>query len=345
VNCGESIIRKDITYLYVRNKLEGWRIYGIVPPHYLLSQRKFLKVVLEPPSFEPGSWRGAGNVLVDYDTHEFWLTTRPRKVGVRGYGVEIYRSTNGEDYSLTYFMSKEEVSELCGRKIKSIEGQQMLLDPLTGRYYLYLAIDDEKPGWCTLLLSADDPRGPWTSERVVLERGEDYDLLEARDSTISFVDGKFFALYKANSGKRVNMALAVSSDGKSWRKLGVLEIDGKPQPDYLLLYGNIFSSGLGAMFIGAASRAVVNGAAVAKTFEAYIIDYRNINLETIFVGEWTPKSPYERKDYPIHSYVDIVYDPFKDRYLIYVESIDPTYSKDLGVNLEVDRVILYEVPL
>jgi len=330
----------------MKNKLEGWRIHGAIPPQYLLSQRKFLKVVLDPPSFEPGSWRGAGNVVVDYDSHEFWMTTRPRKVGVRGYAVEIYRSTNGEDYSLVAYISKEEVSELCGIKINSIEGQQLLRDPLTGKYYLYLAIDDaERKGWCTLLLAADDPRGPWTSLGVVLERGTEYDSLEARDATISFVDGKYFALYKANNGKKVNVALAVSSDGIHWSKLGVLKIDGDSQPDYLLLYGNIFPTGLGPMFVGVASRTVINGAAVAKHFESYIIDYRSLNLETVFIGEWKPMSPFERRDYPIHSYVDIVYDPFEERYLIYVESIDPTYSKDLGVNLEVDRVILYEVSL
>ncbi|RLF24518.1 MAG: hypothetical protein DRN15_02345 [Thermoprotei archaeon] len=322
----------------------GWQ--GLVPPQYLMLKRRFKRVILEPPDYNPGSWRGAGKVLVDYDSHEFWLTTRPRRrPPLRGYAVEIYSSRNGEDYALELTISKEELSEICKLRILSIEGQQLLRDPLTGKYHLYLAVDVDRPprpGWDTLLLVADDPKGPWESKGLVIRRDAVFDIAEARDATIDIIDGRYFALYKANDGLHVRMALAVSHDGVEWKKLGVLSVDGSEPYTYFLLYGRILSGGLGIVFMGFESIYVVKGAAVSNTFSSYIIDYRNMNLETLFKSWWKPLSPYERTDYPVHSYADIVYDPFRNRILIYIEAIDP---RSIGLNEEVDRLLLYEVPL
>ncbi|MCD6368643.1 MAG: hypothetical protein J7L38_02460 [Thermoproteales archaeon] len=325
----------------------GYNWYGIIPPQYILANKRFLKVVLEPPDLNPGSWRGAGKVLVDYENHEFWLTTRPRKAyPVRGYALEIYRSSNGEDFHLAAIITREELSEETGVKVKSIEGQQLLKDPSTDKYHLYVSVDNEgfhdKPGWDTILLKSDDPRGPWEYHGVVLSRGDEYDTLEARDATIDIIDGMYLALYKANNGSRVNMALAISTDGVTFHKLGVMKLDGGEQPKYMLLCGKIFSGSFGPTFVGFDNRVVIRNAAVTDTFSAYILDLKNLNLVQLFTGKWVPQSPFERKDYPAHSYVDIVYDPFKNRLLLYVEAIDPS---DIGLNNEIDRVLLYEVPL
>jgi len=51
---------------------------------------------------------------------------------------------------------------------------------------------------------------------------------------------------------------------------------------------------------------------------------------------------YERSDYPVHSYCDVVPDPLQERTLIYVEAVDPS---GIGLDKEVDRLLLYEVPL
>ena len=303
--------------------------------------------MLEPPSYEPGSWRGAGRVLVDYDTGEFWLTTRPReRPPKRGYAFEIYRSRDGENFSLVTSMSKEELSEATGLKILSIEGQQLLRDPSTGMYHLYLSIDNEgwpRGGWDTLLMVADDPRGPWKPYGLVIRRELPFETAEARDATIDIVDGRYVAIYKANSGGRVAMALAVSSDGKEWRKLGLLRVDGYEPPNYMLLYGRILEGAQGPVFIGGETLHVVGGAAVTNTLAAYLVDLRERNLELLSHGRWTPMSPYERSDYPIHSYVDVVYDPFKDRILVYIDAIDS--KSRLELNQEINRVLLYEVPL
>ncbi len=330
--------------------------YGAYPPQLIFSKRRFRRVVLNPPNFEPGSWCGAGKLLIDSETGEYWLTSRPRMGPVkRGYGFEIYRSSNAEDYSLVYSMSKEELSEVVGAIVQSIEGSQILRDPLTGRYMLYLSVDvagENVAGregrvyeskWQTYLMTAEDPAGPWKGEGFVLKCDRDYDSGEARDATIDIVDGRYFALYKARKAGEgeVNMALALSSDGFNWVKLGVLKIDGDVQPKYFLLSGSIMAGCSGPIFIGAETLCVVKGAALTKHVASYVIDYRRVNLESIFKAEWKVGSVYEHPEYPIHSYMSIAYDSDRSRWLITVEAVDPKHSKEPGLNTEVDRLLLY----
>lgn len=316
--------------------------HGLRPPQRFLGRRRFIGIALDPPDFEPGSWRGAGKTVFDPDSGLFWLTTRPRKVGVRGYAVEIYSSRNGERFRLVQSIPKEEVSRLSGVQVRSIEGQQILKDPATDRYHLYLALDDGA-GWGTFLFSSESPKGPWHFECEAIRRGEGFDAREARDCSIGIVDGLYFALYKANDGKVVRTALATSGDGFEWRKRGLLKLDGAEQPGYHLLCGSFLAGSMGPVFVGFDSREVRNGAAVSNTLGAYVLDWRGCNLETIFRNRWKATTQYEKEPYPVHSYVDIIRDPLGPRYLMYVEAIDPKHSQDFGVNLEVDRLLVFEV--
>ena len=331
--------------------------HGLYPPQAVFAKKKFRKVLLNPPAFEPGSWSGAGKLWIDEENGEYWLTSRPRlRPEKRGYAVEIYRSRDGENYDLVTQITKEELSEFIGKTVQSIENQQFLRDPLTGNYHLYLSIDVAERNiagvpervfeskWETYLLVAEDPAGPWKPWGFALKGDKDYDSGEARDSTIDIVDGRYFCLYKARKAGTgiVHMALAVSSDGKNWKKLGVLTVDGKQQPDYFLLNGSIFAGSSGPVFIGTKTLDSVNGAALTKYFVSYVIDYRSLNLEEIFSIKWTPGSRYEHQEYPIHTYCGVNYDSFNSRWLIWVEAVDPISSKEPGLNTEVDRVLLYE---
>jgi len=334
-----------------------WEIwYGLYPPQAVFNGRRFRKVLLNPPNFNPGSWCGAGKLWIDAENGEYWLTSRPRDGKVRrGYAVEIFRSRDGESYSLSFRISKEELSEISGVTVQSIENQQLLKDPATGKYFLYLSVDVAKENiagrdydvhrgnWETFLMTADDPVGPWRGEGFVLREDVSYDSGEARDSTIDIVDGRYIALYKARraGSTTVHTALALSSDGKKWIKLGEPRIDGEPQPDYFLLNGSIMSGCSGPIFVGTKTTDVVKGAALTRYFAAYLIDWRRLNLETIFEARWIPGSIYEHEQYPIHTYANLVYDDLNDRWLTIIEAVDPTYSKEPGLNLEVDRVLLY----
>lgn len=312
--------------------------------------------MLDPPRFEPGCWCGAGKLWIDPWDEEYLLTSRPRMgAELRGYALEVYRSSNGEDYSLVWRIGKDELSDLCGFTVHSIEGSQILRDPLTGCYMLYVSVDIAGRGaagvedgiyesrWETYLMSADDPSGPWCGEGFALRCDRDYDSGEARDPTIDIVDGRYICLYKARASdsRIVHTAIAVSSDGRSWVKLGIPKVDGAEQPSYLLLYGSIVSGCIGPIFIGTATRDVVKGAALTDRFAAYIVDYRGMNMEKIFEARWEPGSRYEHPIYPIHTYNGVVYDRIEDRWLIWIEAVDPTVSREPGLNLEVDRLLLY----
>lgn len=330
--------------------------YGAYPPQTVFSRRRFRKVALNPPDFNPGSWCGAGKLLIDPETGELWLTSRPRVAPpMRGYGFEIYRSLNGEDYSLVYFMSKEELSEVVGLTVHSVEGTQILRDPSTGMYMLYLSIDVAERNiageegrvyeskWQTYLMTADDPAGPWRGGGFALRCDKDYDSGEARDATIDIVDGRYMALYKARPAGEggFNMALALSSDGVSWAKLGILKVDGKPQPDRFLLSGSITAGCTGPLFLGTETIYVVKGAALTRHIASYVIDHRRMNLERVFKAEWKPGSIYEHPEYPIHTYMSLAYHPDMGRWLIMVEAVDPSRSVEPGLNTEVDRMLLY----
>jgi len=331
--------------------------YGSLLPQAIYARRKFKKIILNPPNLNPGSWCGAGKLWLDAESEEYWLTSRPREGEVkRGYAVEIYRSKDGENYAPSTWITKEELSEMAGTQVHSIENQQILRDPLTERFHLYLSLDVARENiagdakrifeskWETYLLSSEDPSGPWKPEGFVLRGDKDYDSGEARDSTIDIIDGQYFCLYKARreGTNVVNTALALSQDGKSWAKLGILKVDGNVQPNYFLLSGSILPSCLGPTFVGTKTTTVVNGASLTNHFVAFRLDYRNMNLETVFSTSWIPGSRFEHDEYPIHTYAQVLPDTIKkNRWLIWIEAVDPYYSKGVGLNLEVDRVLLY----
>ena len=115
---------------------------GLTQPQRIFNSRRFVGVLLDSLDFELGSWCGAGKLLIDTDSEEYWLTSRPRKgAEKKGYAVEIYRSRNGENFKLVTWITKEELSEIAGESVQSIESQQLLRDLTTGRYHLYLSID------------------------------------------------------------------------------------------------------------------------------------------------------------------------------------------------------------
>ncbi|MGC9226452.1 hypothetical protein, partial [Caldivirga sp.] len=111
--------------------------------------------------------------------------------------------------------------------------------------------------------------------------------------------------------------------------------------DAFLLNGDVVSSTHGPMFIGTVTTFFHN-AHVTKYFGAYVIDLKANNLEEVFTAEWRPGSMYEHPQYPIHTYCNVVKDPFTGEWRILIEAIDPKHTKDIGVNTEVDRVLQYK---
>jgi len=349
-----------------KEKFSFWQ--GFPPPQFIYSNMHFKCVALDPPNFEPGSWIGAGKALVDYENKEFILTARPRKVegGVRGYAANIYRSADGEKFDLLMSLSKEEVIEKSKVRIDSIEGTQLLKDPLTGKWHFYLSVDDGSEFiwggvfWETLLMVADDLKGPWESNGLVIRHNQSYDACQARDPSMDIIDGRWICLCKAvDYNQKKRMQLLTSTDGIDWKKHGLLSVDGK-EVNPLFASGSIFPGSPGPIFIGVSRTSqpreeiethqveqvfydkgkVAHGEG-AKYFTAYRIDFENLNLQTIFQAPWKASSEYEHKEYPILGYSSVIYDPFKGRVLLYIEAIGPE-SKKIGLNETIERVLVFE---
>ena len=319
-----------------------------VSPHGIFGRRSFQRVALEPPSAEPGSWRGAGKAA-KLGEREYVLSARPRTRERRGYAVEVYTSSDGLAYSPASSLAAEEVSRDLGARVYSIENSQLLVDPATGDLLLYISVDLGPHYWETALYRSDDPKGPWRPEGLVIRRDRPYDSKEARDCTIDYVDGLFVALCKAvaEGDPAVRTELAVSRDGVSWAKLGLPTVNGGLQParPAFLLNGRILPSAHGPMFVGSVTLYEVGGAHVTRHVGAYVIDLDRLDLREVYMAEWRPSSPYEREDYPIHTYVDVLPDYEAGRWLLYVEAIDPSLSKGVGVDVEVDRLLAYSSPM
>lgn len=351
-------------------KIKFWGMWqGFVPPQYIFTNRQFKHVALDPLDFNPGSWIGAGKAIFDHETGELLLTARPRKTEgkARGFAANIYRSKDGEKFELVRSIDKEEVSQKSGLSIHSIEGTQLLKDPFSGKWHFYLSIDTGSDFvwgglyWQTLLLTASHIEGPWQSEGLVLMNGESYDSNQARDATIDIVDGKWFCLYKAvDNNRQERPALATSCDGVSWEKHDVLTIEGTDQLAFLS--GSIFAGTNGPLFMGLETKLrdsrsvqddvmyadnykIGHGGGPPSNFVAYNLDYRNMNLEQIFCAPWKPESRYEHREHPLVGYASLVHDPQKKRILTYVEAIDPTLTKQIGLNKTVERLLMYETLL
>jgi hypothetical protein len=352
----------------VAGALLSERRQGAVSPQVVFANRRFRCVGLDPPDFSPGSWIGAGKAVYNHERREFLLTARPRTAQEkeRGYAVCVYRSDDGEAFELLASLSKVEISEKVGLKIHSLEGTQLLKDPLTARWHLYISVDTGSEFvwgglyWQTLLLTAPDPGGTWRAEGLVLHNDEPYDANQARDCTVDIVDGLWFCLYRAVDGhRRMRPALATSHDGIAWTKRGVFTVDGGVR--FVFLSGTIFAGTDGPLFMGLerpqgdpAPRAaeghphqggLLHGTGPSPRFVAYNIDCENMNLETVFRSPWVAGSPYEHRQHPLLGYSTLLYDPLKHRMLNYVEAIDARLTKEITLNGTVERVLLYETPL
>jgi len=348
-----------------KTKFSCWQ--GFPPPQYIYSNMRFKGVALEPPSYEPGSWIGAGKALLDHENREFYLTARPRKVegGVRGYAANIYKSADGVAFDLVKSLSKEEIIETSKVRIDSIEGTQLLKDPLTGKWHFYISVDTGSEFiwggvfWETLLLVADDLKGPWESKGLVVRHDRSYDACQARDSSIDIVDGQWSGLFKAYDYEgNQRMQLITSSDGVSWKKHGLLTVDGK-EADMFYTSGSIFPGASGPIFLGVSRTASMPDSPVEDIFHdkwkldfalwdyhfvAYRIDFKGPNLETIFRAPWVARSEFEHEEHPLHNYCSVVHDPFEERVLLYVEAIGRD-SKNPTLNESVERVLVFECSL
>ena len=153
------------------------------------------------------------------------------------------------------------------------------------------------------------------------------------------------------------MQLLTSDDGVGWRKHGPVTVDGQDVAPFFAS-GTFFPSADGPVFLGVTGTASTQPATSEqahvyydkskvghglgdKHYAAYRVDLERNDLKTIFSIPWEARSEYEHREYTLLPYSTTVYDPLKDRLLVYVEAIGPE-TKALGLNETIERVVVYE---
>ena len=84
-----------------------------------------------------------------------------------------------------------------------------------------------------------------------------------------------------------------------------------------------------------------------NSLQDYVDCPRRFQLRYLLRQPWPavesePLSEYEHKDHPLLGYSSSLYEPEKQRFLMYVEILDGEYTKQVGLNETVERVLVYE---
>jgi hypothetical protein len=308
----------------------------------IFQNKQFKKIILKPPNHKPGSFRGAGDLLIN--GFGYWLTSRTRTKEKRGYEVEIFHSKDGYNYKLVKKINIKELEKDLNSKLSSIEGQQILYNEKEKIYYLYISIDfgDKNAHlWETVLMTTKNPSKNWKNKGVVIKPVKPFNT--AKDFNISYIDGQYIGLCKAyiDTKNQLKAALFKSKDGLNWKYEGVPLLDNREQPKVFAIDGKLYKFDNNIIFLGSLGSFFKNGLTASDKVCGFKLDLKKKRLKTIFINDWEIKSEYENKRYPLHTYCTPTLDYKKKEWKIVIEAIDPRYTKKLGVFEVVDNVILY----
>ncbi len=309
---------------------------------YLFKNIKFKKILLNPPSIKPGSFKGAGDF--NKINNFYWLTSRSRTKEKRGYEVEIFYSKDGYNFKLANKISIKEIEKSINKEISSIEGQQLLYDKKSKLYYLYISIDignESNHFWYTILMTSKNPKNKWINKGAVIKPVKPFNT--AKDLNITYIDGQYIGISKSYIDKENKLKATVykSKDGIKWKYLGEPKIDGRKQPNIFAIDGKILKYDDEIIFIGSLGDYFKNGLTASNKICFLRLNLEKMEFSTLFSKKWIPKSKYEHKKYPIHTYFTPFWDSNKKEWKIIIEAIDPKYTKKLGVFDVVDHVIMY----
>ena len=112
-------------------------------------------------------------------------------------------------------------ADFAGRKVKSIERCSLFIDPWTGLFKLYLAIDQEFRNW--VIVKLDDVESPEgfdasTAQVVLARSGYGSDSKSVKDPFIMTVGRQYYMFYIGNSTRCELPHLATSVDGVNWKR-------------------------------------------------------------------------------------------------------------------------------
>ena len=308
----------------------------------IFKNKRFKEIILNPPDYKPGSFKGAGDLLIE--NGNYWLTSRTRTRDMRGYEVEIFLSKNGYRFKKIKTISIGELEKELDADLSSIEGQQLLYNRDKRLYYLYISVDfgsSLSHLWKTILMTSKVPSKDWKNMGVVIEPVAPFNT--AKDFNISYINGSYIGICKAyiDAKKQLYAALFSSKDGIKWKYWGIPKINGKDQPPIFAIDGKIFEFGNKIIFLGSSGSFFKNGLTASDRVCGFEIDLKKMNFNTLFSQKWKIGSKYENPECPIHTYCTPVPDYSKKEWKIVIEAIDPEHTRKLGVFDVVDHVIMY----
>jgi hypothetical protein len=175
------------------------------------------EVIATPSVLEDRNWTGAPSATRDTDGN-IWLAYRDRTKVKRGGELIISRSEDGVSFEDVKVIRQE---DFAGRKVKSIERCSLFIDPWTGLFKLYMAIDQEFRNWVIVKLDdAESPEGfdASTAQVILARSGYGSDSKSVKDPFIMTVGRQYYMFYIGNSTRCELPHLATSVDGVNWKR-------------------------------------------------------------------------------------------------------------------------------
>lgn len=197
--------------------------------------------VFEPDGKGYGYWVGGHDVTYDPKEKKFYLYFRVRKPLGKGRGVEcrIAESDDGINYTTIWTGNKKELNA------KSLEVGSLIKDPYSGRWRLYISVEDaDTKQWRVDLVEGDHPAefDLWSHRTVMAP--QDFGINVIKDPRVYIIGGLYHAFVCVNSKECCEVektgnteirrpigmdatALMTSSDGVYWRDLEYVFEPGK----------------------------------------------------------------------------------------------------------------------
>ena len=213
-------------------------------------------VVLKPDKDAAEYWAGAPSVVRDQNG-TFWMAARMRSPehprGLRGYEIRILKSADGINFQEVHNVHREDVP------IPGFERPALLIDPVTGKFKLYLCGPWQKGPWCILKLTdVDDPtqfKGS-TAKPVITAPEKSYardiSVLEYKDPFIIYAQEQYHCYVIGYIRRNERLFHFTSDDGERWKPAGdvnqpIMDLTG--WHNFFIRPSSVLPLGVGYLFI------------------------------------------------------------------------------------------------
>lgn len=217
---------------------------------------KTYATVLRPEKDAAEWWAGAPSVVIDKNGI-FWMAARMRSpeypVGLRGYEIRILRSDDGINFQEIRKINRSELP------IPGFERPALAIDPITGKFKLYVCGPWKNGPWC--ILKFDDVTdlaniNP-SSVRPVIQAPDrryarDVSVKEYKDPVIIYAHNQWHCYVIGYIRQNERIFHFISDDGETWHPYGdvnapVMELEG--WHNFFVRPSSVLPVGVGFLFV------------------------------------------------------------------------------------------------